>query len=337
MIKALAPTRIDLAGGTLDMPPLFLFHEFGLTINIAIDLYAEVTLEEVEGEGGDFEFYSKDLDSREQYGSIEEMKNKPKGTLELLTRTVGYFEPKKALRVTTDIHLPKGSGLAGSSALMIALVGALNHHTKRGLSKPEMLTIAKSIETQLIKVPTGFQDYYPALYGSLTFLWLTVRGNKREEPSLKKEFLDELQEKLILVYTGEPHFSGTNNWQIFKDHIDGNKEVIQTMQNIRQTAEKMRKALLAEDIDRFADVLNEDWENRKRLSPGVTTDQIESLITVSKEHGARAARVCGAGGGGCMVVLAKDDPDELKEVLKKNGARILDYRFDYKGLTIEEI
>lgn len=336
-IFAQAPTRIDLAGGTLDLPPLFLLHGFGLTVNIAINFFAKVELSE--NKKGVWSFKSWDLGREVKYKTIKNAE--PEGFSELFLRVTRFFDPdgRKPVDISTDLgELPKGTGLAASSALIIALCGAFNKLTHRTLNYEQLLNVAKNLETQLVRVPTGFQDYYPAIYGGLNIVWFEVSGNRREVNKISSEFLARLQKNLILCYTGEPHFSGTNNWRIFKDHIDGKKKVIQTMEAIKQTALKMRKGILAGGYNLFAETLTEDWENRKKLSPGVSTPRIEKLISKAKEKGSLAARVCGAGGGGCMVVLAKDGQVKpIKEVLQENGGRVLEYRFDYEGLKVDAV
>ena len=107
----------------------------------------------------------------------------------------------------------------------------------------------------------------------------------------------------MLCYTGEPRNSGTNNWEITKRHIDGDQHVFDCFERIRDTAAAMREALTRGDWDATAACLATEWENRKRLAPGVTTPAIDALIARAMAAGAKAAKVCGAGGGGCLFCL----------------------------------
>lgn len=334
-IIAQAPTRIDFAGGTLDIPPLFELHEFGVTVNIAINKFATVTIEEMSHNLPGFEFIAKDLNISCQYGSLDEVKNKPERTFELLSEAVVYFKPKERIRITTSVDLPKGSGLAGSSALIIAICGALNEYTGKKLGKEELIETARNIEEKIIKTTAGWQDYYPAMYGGMNILKFDKEGCHRNTNSILGNFHRELEDRLILCYTGEPHFSGTNNQEILEKRKAGDEDVTAALEAVKQTAIKMKEAIISEDIEEFANLLNQDWENRKRLSPGVTTDQIEKLIKVAFEKGAKAARVCGAGGGGCMIVLADGNRLKIEKALIETGAKVLDYKFDYQGLQVE--
>jgi D-glycero-alpha-D-manno-heptose-7-phosphate kinase len=184
----------------------------------------------------------------------------------------------------------------------------------------------------VIKVPTGLQDYRPAMYGGVAAVELHP-GHPRRVP------LDvdarELERRIVLCYTGEPRNSGTNNWDITKRHIDGDRHVFDCFERIRDTAADMREALSRGDWDRTAACVATEWENRKRLAPGVTTPAIEQLIARAAAAGATAAKVCGAGGGGCMFCLA--DPGNVaavRDALAGGGARLLDFRIETTGLDV---
>jgi D-glycero-alpha-D-manno-heptose-7-phosphate kinase len=144
-----------------------------------------------------------------------------------------------------------------------------------------------------------------------------------------------LQSRLVLCYTGEPRNSGTNNWEITKRHIDGDQHVFDCFERIRDTAVAMRQALVGGDWDGVATQLAVEWSNRKRLAPGVTTAAIDDLIARANAAGAQAAKVCGAGGGGCLVAMAPPDRAmAVRSALAAGGARLLDFRIETDGLRI---
>ncbi|SVD42745.1 uncharacterized protein METZ01_LOCUS395599, partial [marine metagenome] len=163
MIKSTAPARIDLAGGTLDIWPLYLQFGNPPTLNAAINLYATVKLTPRNDQRIIVE--SKDLRRKVDFKSIEYLPDKH--PLNLILKTIKFYRPKKGLNILTSSDAPPGSGIGGSSALNIALHGALNAFTQKGLTKKQILEVAKNIETQVISVPTGWQDYFPPLYGGV--------------------------------------------------------------------------------------------------------------------------------------------------------------------------
>jgi D-glycero-alpha-D-manno-heptose-7-phosphate kinase len=330
IVEAKAPTRIDLAGGTIDLWPLYLFHPGAQTVNVAIDLFASCRV--ASRTDTRIVLRSKDIGAEEEYASLAE--TPLDSPLQLLARLVAFFAPQTGVEVTTDCAAPAGSGLGGSSALVIALAGALNRLTGRGYDEKALLTIAPNIETQVIKVPAGVQDYYPPVYGGANAIHLGVDGVSCER---LPDVTEALQERIVLCYTGKPHFSGTNNWEIFKRHIDGDPDVFTHLERIRETTTAMRDAVLAGDAARVADRLNEEWENRKRLSVNVSTEKIDHLIETARRNGALAGKVCGAGGGGCVTfVVAEGRKSETMRALTAAGGEVLDVKLTERGLDITE-
>lgn len=184
----------------------------------------------------------------------------------------------------------------------------------------------------MIRVPTGLQDYRPAMYGGIAALEFEAGHARRVALDVDPA---ELASRIVLCYTGEPRNSGTNNWDITKRHIDVDRHVFDCFERIRDTAAAMRTALTAGDWDGTASSLATEWDNRKRLAPGVTTPAIDGLIARALAAGAQAAKVCGAGGGGCLFCLAK--PEHLPAVraaLAAGGARLLDFHIETTGLEV---
>ena len=138
-----------------------------------------------------------------------------------------------------------------------------------------------NVEAQAIAVPTGVQDYRPALYGGVSAVELGVDGVTRVAARRRPR---ELERRIVLAYTGVPRNSGTNNWEMTKRHIDGDRDVFDCFERIRDTAVAMREALAREDWDEVGRQIAAEWENRKRLAPGVTTPGIDDA------DGARAGR-----------------------------------------------
>jgi D-glycero-alpha-D-manno-heptose-7-phosphate kinase len=330
IIEASAPTRIDLSGGTIDIWPLYLFHQGAQTVNVAIDLAARCRL--ITG-GTGYTLESRDTGVAVSYQTLGELREDRR--LELLARMVAFFAPPPGLHVITESAAPPGSGLGGSSALGIALCGALDKLVNAGLTYERIRKITTDIETQVIRVPAGVQDYYPALYGGVNVVHLMPGEVGVEKLDVDP---DDLERRLVLAYTGLPHFSGTNNWEIFKAHIDGEPGMFERFRSIKATTERMRSVLAAGDLDAAGAVLGEEWENRRALSPGITTQLIDELIEIARRAGAPHAKVCGAGGGGCVVFYCADNRKfEVDRALRDAGAHVLDFHVDTRGLSVEVI
>ena len=141
--------------------------------------------------------------------------------LELLSKLVYFFKPETGFNMITESEAPAGAGLAGSSTLNIACIGALNKLVGDRYAAENFIPIAANVECQVIKVPTGFQDYYSAQYGGVACIHFRPDGMEREALNIDTKTLEK---RIVVCYTGEPRNSGTNNWEITKRHIDGDVE-----------------------------------------------------------------------------------------------------------------
>ena len=332
IVNSSAPTRIDLAGGTTDIWPLYLFHPGARTVNVAISLRAKAKLEQVGGNA--IEIRSEDQDSSHRLPSIDYVDEIEAGhPLELVLRLLAFFRPNGGLKITTSCQAPAGSGLGGSSALNIALCGAFNSVTGGQYSREELITIAKNVETQVLRIPAGVQDYYPAMYGGLNSVLLDVTGDSLLRHS--HILAHQIESRLVLVNTGKSRNSGINNWAVMRDYLDGNKETQGYMRGIQEAALELEVALKTGRYDEASRAIEFEMENRRKLAPGVTTPETEELIQFGKEHGARAAKICGAGGGGCMMFWTNpNDKATLIKSLRERDAQILDFRVDSEGLSV---
>lgn len=326
-IEASAPTRIDLAGGTIDIWPLYLFHEAAQTLNVAISLRAHALLRPLPGRR--IVIVSEDSGERvdvDGWGALGAT-----STLPLLWRLVRHFRAE-GLELVTRSDSPVGAGIAGSSALNVAVCGALAAWSGLRTDDEALLQIAMNIEAQAIDVPTGLQDYRPAMYGGVSAVELAVDGVRRVALPIDP---GALESRLVLAYTGASRHSGINNWEVMKRHIDGDRHVFDCFERIRDVAAAMRAALTRGDWPEVGRQLAAEWEHRKALAPGVSTPLIEGLMARAASVGATAAKVCGAGGGGCLICWVEPGVKErVRAALAAGGAQVLDFVIEREGLRV---
>jgi D-glycero-alpha-D-manno-heptose-7-phosphate kinase len=328
-VEARAPVRVDLAGGTVDIWPLYLFHPGALTVNFAIRSYASCVVETRSDRR--FVLISQDRRIRETFESLTDLAL-GKSALPLLRELLLFFEPRRGLTVKTTSQVPAGAGLGGSSALNIALCGALARVTGKRSTRAQLLEIAKNVEAIVIRVPTGWQDYFPALYGGANAVHLERDGVKRERLPLS---FGDIEKRFVLCYTGHPRDSAINNWEVMKAHIDGDEKVRRNFDQIATIASQMREALLANDWDDVAELLALEWENRKHNFKGISTGKIDRMIEQSRRVGTQAAKVCGAGGGGCAVFLVEPGSRHAVErVLARLGGQMIHCAVSRSGLEV---
>ena len=328
LVTASAPTRIDLAGGTIDIWPLYLFHDGAVTINAAISLRAHVEIHA----RSDARLELRSIDTNRRVIASDWTALPRTTELPLLARVARHYRLRGASLVTRG-ESPAGAGIAGSSALTVAACGALARWSGASPDPEALLGVAMNLECQTIAVPTGVQDYRPAMYGGIAAVELGVGGITRVALSIDPA---ELDRRIVLAYTGVPRNSGTNNWEITKRHLDGDADIFDCFERIRDTAVAMRSALEGGHWERVGELIAEEWNNRKRLAPGVTTDAIDALMARASAAGATAAKVCGAGGGGCLFCYGPPDRrTDIAEALAGAGARVLDFHIETDGLRVE--
>lgn len=329
-VTAHAPCRVDLAGGTLDIWPLYLFHPGAVTVNFAVNLLTRCRVTRLPGK----RIHLKSIDTRKQetFLDLKTLCGARRFRHPLAARLVAFFAPEGGLSLETHSESPPGAGISGSSALMVATTAALAQFTGRRLSREQIREIAQNVEAQLIRVPTGCQDYYPALHGGVSAIHLEPDGVHREAVPVSPE---ELDARFVLAYTGVPRQSGINNWEVFKAHINGNRRVFRNFEDIAAIARETHRALLEANWKELARLMRAEWKLRRKNAPGITTPIIENLVRVAARHGATAAKVCGAGGGGCVVFLMEPDARQrVAEALREVRARLLPAAVAREGLTV---
>jgi D-glycero-alpha-D-manno-heptose-7-phosphate kinase len=321
---------VDLAGGTLDLWPLYLFHPGAVTVNFAVNILTRCKITRLTDDK--IRLRSLDTKVEEEFRNFQELCSARKFKHPLAAHLARFFAPDGGFEVETHSESPAGAGISGSSALMIATTAALARYTGKKLDREQLRVIAQNVEAQLIKVPTGCQDYYPALYGGVSAIHLDPDGIHHAAVRVAPEDLDR---RFVLVYTGAPRKSGINNWEVFKAHINGDKKIFHNFDRIGEIARAMHHALSMADWKQVAKLLREEWKLRKTNSPRITTPMIEKLVAVAMRQGALAAKVCGAGGGGCVVLLTEpENREHISAAIRSYGGQVLPALVARDGLTV---
>jgi D-glycero-alpha-D-manno-heptose-7-phosphate kinase len=328
-VTASAPSRIDLAGGTIDIWPISVLVPGALTVNVAIELRARVTV--IGRTGGRIR-----VESRDRRRSVtRRLPLKPEnatGPLALLLRLVAAFEPKRGLELTCEATAPAGAGLGGSSTLAIATSAALSRWTGEPLGRERLVRRVMNHETVLLGVPTGNQDYLAAVHGGLSAYHHEPDGTRRERLAVTPG----LEQRLVLGYTGEPRHSGFSNWDMFRRFVDGERRTVSRMESIARIARELADALRDGDLDEAGRLVGEEGRLRYTLAPSVGSRALFAADRAARRAGALGVKVCGAGGGGCLVAFAAEGrASTVARAMAGTGARILPSRIARRGLRVE--
>src|ERR1700704_4665015 len=275
IIESKAPTRVDFAGSTLDIWPLYLFHPGSVTLNAAISLYASCRIETQAPGDERIRLLSRDTQREESFASFAELVKGKRYKLPLLAEIVKFFQPQGGFTLTTDSEAPAGAGIGGSSAMAVAICAALDRFTGTGKSKADWIHISRDAEAIVINVPTGTQDHYPPAFGGAAAIELPAGGEHRVELRVN---LDELERRIVLCYTGKPRQHGINNWEVFKAHINGKLAVQNGMEKISKVAQLLRVAFEKPDWPEAGRLMQEEWSFRKRNLPTISKKLVDRVI-----------------------------------------------------------
>lgn len=336
-IKAQAPTRIDLAGGTLDLWPLHHFMSHKCTVNVGVDIFAnvEITLSNDKG----YHLQSSDQNVFVDGNFSEICRNKKLALMSILLDAL-WKEEYPALTIRTYAHSPKGAGLGGSSSLGVAVAGALNYARglflkKETLSEEALVKLVCNAEAKLLHIPTGFQDHWGAMRGALNIIEYPLSGETIE--TLDSPLLNELGRGLVLCYSGEPRNSGETNWTFFKRAVEGDKKLLGLLEELGVCAEECSLQARRGDYRGVLEYSSKEWELRKKIWPSCQTEKTQKLEEIGCAAGADFARICGAGGGGVMLFFCdiKTRENVIKS-LNESGGKVLNAQPVRKGLRIWE-
>jgi D-glycero-alpha-D-manno-heptose-7-phosphate kinase len=293
-VRARARCRVDLGGGTLDIWPLGLFFAGAQTVNVALDVVVEVTLSpraagyRLRSEGAEVEL-----------ATAEELAADREGALAGVVAAALSLPP---VDIEVRSASPRGGGLGASSAMTVALIAAAD----RLLGRPprdaaSAARLARDLEARLMRLPTGTQDHYPALLGGGLVVAFTPGGETVRRLAVD---LDELARHLLLVYTGHSHFSAATNWEIIRRCLEADPEVHGLLEGIAAVAAALPEPLERGDFAAVGSLVGREWALRRQLADGVTVPVVDRLLATADELGAWGGKACGAGGGGCVAILA---------------------------------
>lgn len=290
-------TRVDLSGGTLDCWPLFLLVDSCVTVNLSISIRTQATIEE--RSGLEVDIHMRDMGYRKTFANLSAVLNCPDRELNLVQKQLAYWKPVKGFALETFSESPIGGGLGASSSLSISLIKAFAEWTGVQMGLYESVTLSANIEAQVLHKMTGTQDYFPALSQGLNAIHYTPQGPRLETLPSQAELWDS---HLSLVYTGQPHHSGLNNWQVIKAALDGEADTLRALSDIRDISSDLYASVRKGEFNQLPRLFEREFEARVRLSTSFSSPQIETLRDVALKAGAEAVKICGAGGGGCVLV-----------------------------------
>ncbi len=324
-IRARAPMRIGLAGGGTDVDP-YASERGGYVFNTTINKYAYSTLRPRRDK--------KINVTSEYYGRFSApLDGGPlplDGNMDLIKAVTNYFTPSKGFDMTIRSDVPAGSGLGGSSTMIVSMIAAISRWLDVDMSKMEMAQLAFHLEREVIGLKGGCQDQYAAVFGGFNSLKIDKSGVNVLPAHIDPDIINELQCRSVMAFTGTTHDSAAIIETQQKAYKAGSNE--EALDHTKDVAISLRSALRHGDIDDCGELLAEAWDYKKKFSGSITNPQIDTLYNAATSAGAIGGKVSGAGGGGFMYFICSfDKKTKVAKALTQAGAAVSDFMFEPDG------
>jgi len=333
IIRSKAPLRLGLSGGGTDVSPYADIHG-GAILNATINLFAHATLEPID-EG--IELEAKDQGISLKLDSSETLELN--GELDLLkgvyNRIVKEFTQKPlAFRLTTFVDAPPGSGLGSSSTLVVAILGAFTEWLKLPLGEYDIAHLAYEIERIDLDLAGGRQDQYAATFGGVNFMEFYKDDKVIVNPlRIRKNVIQELQNNLVLFYTGNSRESAAIIEKQSKNIQSGADQAMEATHKVKAQAIKMKEALLKGELDSLGAILDQSWQYKKQMASGISNPRIDEIYSTAINAGATGGKISGAGGGGFVFFYCPlNQRFEVIKALRNINVNYQHYEFNLSGL-----
>jgi len=333
IIRSKAPLRLGLAGGGSDVSPYSDIYG-GLILNATINLYAYCTIEETND--GAISINSYDSDCHKTYPSALQLAIDGEASLikGVYNRVVKDFDfSPLSFKITTYNDAPAGSGLGTSSTMVVCILKAFIEWKSLPLGDYEIAKLAYEIERKDLQLSGGKQDQFAAAFGGFNYIEFLKDDVVIVNPlKIKRWIIDELEASMLLYFTGRSRSSAAIIDEQQKNTQEKNSQAIEAMHRIKQSAVDTKLALLKGDIDAFANILRDAWENKKKMAKDITNPVIQEAMDIAIQAGAKAGKVSGAGGGGfIMFVVEPTRKKEVEEALKRLDGFVMPFNFSDGG------
>ena len=322
MIITRTPFRVSFCGGGSDLRSFYEKYE-GCVLSTTINKYMYISIHPYFEENKIALKYSK----TEIVDSIDAIEHR------IFKEALRQYNVT-GVELTSTADIPSGTGLGSSSSFTVGLINVLNAYTGKYASKGEIAENACDIEINRLGAPIGKQDQYAAAFGGLNFIRFLSNGETVVEPVLvKKNTLSQLEENLMMFYTGQLHDAN----KILAEQKFNMKKIDKTdsLRTMCGLARDLKKSLENQDLDAFGEILHENWILKKQLASGISNLAIDEAYDKAIRNGARGGKLLGAGGGGFLLFYCeKEKQQQLRNAL---GLREFPFRFEHNGTSIVHV
>jgi D-glycero-alpha-D-manno-heptose-7-phosphate kinase len=299
--RSKAPLRLGFAGGGTDVSP-YTDKFGGAVLNATINLFAHASIEVIDEQV----IVLHDITDQKHLSYNVQDQLQIDGNLDLIKAVYNYMQrryglPNQGLRITCAADTPAGCGLGTSSTMMVAIIGVFAEMLQLSLSKYEIANLAYDLERIELGFAGGRQDQYAASFGGINFIEFAKDGTAIVHPlAVEKNILEELENNLVLYYTGYSRQSGAIIRQQQEHVRENHTENIEAMHALKKQATKMRDALQAGRLQEIGELFDYGFMYKRKMAGNISNEAIEKIYDAAKKAGATGGKISGAGGGGFM-------------------------------------
>lgn len=322
MIITRSPMRITLGGGGTDLPSFYSEH-VGFVLSMAINKYFYSVISQ--RDDNKIQVISSDFKSME----VLDKQEIDKFTLEIPKVVMKQFDIQRGCNIFLSSEIPSGTGLGSSGSVMVNLIKSFSVFNAIELSKKEVAELACYLEMDVMGAPVGKQDQYIAAYGGIqNFIFQKDGTVEVSELTIPNNIKKELENNILIFYTGLRRDSST----ILKEQKKRSQKTTEHMQFIKDLGIKSRDALMSGDLTKFAELMKEHWEHKKKLVGGITNEKIDKLYNLGISSGALSGKLLGAGGGGFLLFYTDKNHEKIRKEMSVEGLSELDIKIDNDGV-----
>ena len=324
--KARSPLRISFAGGGTDITSYF-YEEEGVVLNATINKFTHAILEKNDSQN--ISIISYDLDTELTASNLSNLKYD--GNLDLIISLIKLINPDYGFNLYTYSDVPPGSGLGGSAVLLSAIIGSFNNFREYKYTDYEIAELAFHAERIVMDLSGGWQDQYATVFGGFNYIEFKNNENIVNSLRINESIKIELEDSLLLCYTGLTHHSGKIHDKQKENMM--NKREKEYAEISKEIAYKMKSRLLKGDLDDFGELLDKAWSTKKQFSKEISSDFLDEIYNFAISNGAIGGKLLGAGGGGYFLFYVPTFKKlSLSSALKNKGLEIESFTFDDVGL-----
>jgi len=325
--RARSPVRISFSGGGTDLTHYFVDNDGGSVINATIAMYAHATLRR--RTDNRIRIYSHDFRCTVEAENLAGLGSE--GELALIKSVIRLIQPTYGFDLDVSADFPVGSGLGGSAVVSSAIIGCFNEFRSDRWDRHEIAEMAFQAERLMLNIPGGWQDQYATVFGGFNHMEFSSEQNTIVPLRLEPNIIAELEESLVLCYTGSNHDSGSIHRDQKQQHETSDAVAAAAKQ--KEVTREIRHHLLRGQLLECGRLIDEAWHAKRRLSPLISSVQLDAIYDLAKASGAVGGKLLGAGGGGYFIFFVRPfQRYPLIAALEQKGLSCSRIAFEEHGL-----